>query len=117
MKIYSTHIMDFFEGCFDMKKAEKFGEYVGFDFKEFEREFLYRLSKESYWEGDGEVLFFPVFTNSSDGRFDYAAIIKQSNNGSTWVAVEDHVIIFDLEDSRYCDLIRDTKAYKKYYQG
>jgi hypothetical protein len=114
MKIYGTGIIDYFCGCFNMKEAEKFGKYVGFDFKEFEREFLYRLARETYWEGDGQVLFFPVFTNRDDCRFDYAAIIKQSNNGSTWVAMENHVVIFDLEHSPYYELVEDTKSYKRH---
>jgi hypothetical protein len=116
MKIYQTCIIDFFNGCSQkeiLKDCEN-SEYLGFDFDEFEREFIYRLSKETYWEGDGRVLFFPVFTDRDDGRFDYVAIIKQQNNGSTWVGIPDGVRVDAIE--RNYSMVENTGEYKKWYR-
>jgi len=117
MKIYEMQIIDLFLGCFSLKDIEKSEiDMVGFDFEEFEREFIYRLAKETYWEGDGEVLFFPIIANRSDGRLEYGAIIKQQNNGSTWVAIPSYIdgsVIHGVDKS---ELVTDTKEYKKWYQ-
>lgn len=111
-------IIDLFLGCFSLKDIEKSElDSVGFDFKEFEREFIYRLAKETYWEGDGEVLFFPIMSNSSDGRLEYGAVIKQQNNGSTWIAIPNYVddkVIHNVENS---NIVTDTKEYKKWFKN
>lgn len=112
MKIYEMYIIDFFLGCFSIHDIDKQQlEEVGFDFKGFEGEFLYRLSKETNWEGDGELLFFPIMANKDDGRLEYGAVIKQQNNGCTWVAIPSYVSEKVIHFSEASKLVVDTNAY------
>lgn len=56
----------------------------------FRRDELEKLFIESGWEGDGEVkcmFLAPFFAGREDGHCEIIYHVKQSNNGTSWVAV------------------------------
>jgi hypothetical protein len=57
---------------------------------EYKRNELSKLFKKSGWEGDGEIncmFLAPFFAGRDDGHCEIIYHVKQSNNGTSWVAV------------------------------
>lgn len=60
------------------------------------RSAVYLLRRYTTWEGDGFFQVIPLFDGESE-RFDYALVVKQSNDGTTFVVSPQEIPVFDEE--------------------
>ena len=58
------------------------------------KEILNKLFSNAGWEGDGEIgciALAPCFSGSDDGWCDIIYHVKQSNNGTSWLAIPNNL--------------------------
>jgi hypothetical protein len=55
------------------------------DYETVYKEVVYHLAKYTSWEGDGEFVFIPLLDIEEMYHPGYGVIIKQGNNGSTFM--------------------------------
>lgn len=81
--VYSIGIVDDFTGFTSFEKENfRFNENA---YQSMLQEVRMLLIKHTYWEGDGHFEMFPVLDPNDIAFPHICVIIKQSNNGSTFV--------------------------------